>query len=241
MLELQQDNQFFIFNFDHTVTDQTLFFDPQFWQKNNRTLGSAQGRGTTYFLRTEDLFGVNTALRHYYRGGLWGKVNRDRYQFTSLTTTRSFAEFHLLHRLQQAGLSVPKPIGAKVEKTSFSGYRADILTQKIENAHDLTAILQKRTLPEQIWIQIGAMIAKLHQLQICHTDLNAHNILLQQTDETMQCWLIDFDKCGEKTGNSWKAKNLMRLQRSFLKEVKRMNIQFNNKNWQQLMDGYSQL
>ena len=53
-------------------------------------------------------------------------------------------------------------------------------------------------------------------------------------------WLIDFDKCGEKSGNFWKEGNLQRLQRSFNKEVERMHIQFDEQHWQHLMEGYSQ-
>ena len=38
----------------------------------------------------------------------------------------------------------------------------------------------------------------------------------------------------------WKEGNLQRLQRSFNKEVERMNIQFDGQHWQHLMEGYSQ-
>ena len=240
MLEFRQNNRFFLFDFDENKAEQAHFFDVAYWQRQNRILGSAQGRGTTWFLRTDDLFGVNSALRHYYRGGLWGKINRDRYSFTSLQNTRSFAEFHLLNQLHQAGLPVPRPIGARVEKLAFNSYRADILTEKIENAQDLTALLQQTTLSEDGWRQIGQLIRRLHDLQICHTDLNAHNILVQQTDEQQKYWLLDFDKCGQKSGSFWKQENLNRLQRSFLKEVGRMNIRFNPQDWQNLSEGYDQ-
>ncbi len=240
MLEFRQNNRFFLFDFDENKAEQAHFFEAAYWQRQNRILGSAQGRGTTWFLRTDDLFGVNSALRHYYRGGLWGKINRDRYSFTSLQNTRSFAEFHLLNQLHQAGLPVPKPIGARVEKLAFNSYRADILTEKIENAQDLTAFLQQTTLSEEGWRQIGQLIRRLHDLQICHTDLNAHNILVQQTDEQQKYWLLDFDKCGQKSGSFWKQENLNRLQRSFLKEVGRMNIRFNPQDWQNLSEGYDQ-
>ncbi len=118
MHQFQQDNQYFIFNFDRTFEQATEFFQAEFWQKQERVIGSAKGRGTTYFLQTEDWFGVNCALRHYYRGGLWGKLNKDRYHFSALDTTRSFAEFHLLQRLYEAGLPVPKPIAARIQKAS---------------------------------------------------------------------------------------------------------------------------
>ena len=241
MYQFQQDNQYFIFNFDCTFEQSTEFFQAEFWQKQKRVIGSAKGRGITYFLQTEDWFGVNCALRHYYRGGLWGKLNKDRYRFSALETTRSFAEFHLLQRLYEAGLPVPKPIAARIQKGKLGiCYQADILTEKIENAQDLTALLQTQTLPKETWMQIGRLIRKLHDLQICHTDLNAHNILLQQTEQEQKCWLLDFDKCGEKSGDFWKVQNLNRLKRSFEKEVGRMNIQFTEQNWADLTAAYHQ-
>lgn len=241
MLEFQQDNQFFIFNFDRTFEQQHHFFNPQFWQTQNRIIGSAKGRGTTYFLKTQDWFGINTTLRHYYRGGLWGKFNKDRYHFSSLTKTRSFAEFDLLQRLYHAGLPVPKPIGARVQKGRLGFcYQADILTEKIENAQDLTALLQTEALSRETWQQIGGLIRRLHDLQICHTDLNAHNILVQNTNQEQKCWLLDFDKCGEKSGDFWKPENLNRLHRSFMKEKERMKIQFTEQNWDDLTLGYHQ-
>lgn len=239
MQQFQQDNHFFLFNFDRTFAYQTEFFQPQFWQAEGRVTGSAKGRGLTDFLRTEDWFGVNCALRHYYRGGLWGKVNQDRYRFSGLERTRSFAEFVLLQRLYEAGVPVPKPIGAHVQ-IGWAGlyYQADILMEKIENAQDLTALLQGQTLPTETWRQIGQLIRQLHDLQICHTDLNAHNILVQRTHDGHKCWLLDFDKCGEKAGDFWKAENLNRLHRSFMKEMGRMQIQFTEQNWTDLLAGY---
>ena len=112
MLEFQQDNQFFLFNLTEKPTEPASFFESAFWEKQQRITGSAKGRGTTYFLDTKDLFGVNTALRHYYRGGLWGKFNKDRYRFQSLTETRSVAEFQLLNQLHQAGVFFIKELNA---------------------------------------------------------------------------------------------------------------------------------
>ena len=166
MLEFQQDNQFFLFNLTEKPTEPVSFFESAFWEKQQRITGSAKGRGTTYFLNTKDLFGVNTALRHYYRGGLWGKFNKDRYRFQSLTETRSVAEFQLLNQLYQADVAVPKPVAARVKKGKLGiCYQADILIEKIENAQDLTALLQTQQLPNDIWQAIGKLIHQLHDLQ----------------------------------------------------------------------------
>lgn len=238
MLEIETKNGLFLFHFDQPKDDQTYFFEPEFWQKKDRTLGFAKGRGKTWFLNTADIFGVNTALRHYYRGGLFGKVNRDYYWHWSRNKTRSMAEFHLLHQLHQAGFPVPKPIGARIQKNILGFYRADLLTELVENAKDLTSYLKLNSLGQGHWHQIGELIRRLHDHQICHTDLNAHNILLQETQNGMQFWLLDFDKCSKKLGEKWKTSNLQRLYRSFQKEIGRMGIQFTEENWQALLTGY---
>ena len=150
------------------------------------------------------------------------------------------AEFNLLNQLHQSGLPVPKPIGARVRKGNLGiCYQADLLSEKVENAQDLTALLQHHILEPKQWQEIGGLIRRLHDLQICHTDLNAHNILFQQNESDNQFWLIDFDKCGEKSGSFWKDANLQRLHRSFTKEVERMHIQFDEQNWRDLLEGYS--
>ena len=241
MHSFQQGNEYFIFSFDRTFNNKSNFFKPEFWQTQKRIIGTAKGRGTTYFLQTEDYLGVNCALRHYYRGGLWGKFNKDRYYFSSLKKTRSFAEFYLLQHLYEAGLPVPKPIAARVQKGKLGiCYQADILTEKIENARNLSLLLQATPLPKEIWTQIGKLIRQLHDQQVCHTDLNVHNILVQQIKNRKQCWLLDFDKCTIRSGNSWKADNLNRLHRSFTKEIKRMKIQFTKQNWADLIAAYNQ-
>ena len=241
MIELQYQNRFFLFADESYATQEyALFFTPDYWQNQNRIIGSAKGRGTTWFLQTQDLFGVNCALRHYYRGGLWGKIIKDKYKFNTLNTTRSFAELRLLHKLHQAGLPVPNPIAAQVENVGFGLYRADILMERIENAQDLTAIMQHSELNSQGWQNIGKLIRRLHDMQVCHSDLNAHNILVQKNIVDEKYWLLDFDKCGQKSGNSWKKENLQRLHRSFIKETERMKIRFNDTDWQELLNGYQQ-
>ncbi|MFZ7308190.1 3-deoxy-D-manno-octulosonic acid kinase [Avibacterium avium] len=240
MLELQQQNQYFIFNLETQPVDPSAYFDPQFWQQQQRILGSAKGRGTTWFVQSADLFGVNCALRHYYRGGLFGKLNKDRYGFHDLQRTRSFAEFHLLNKLHQDELPVPKPIGARVIKGKAGiCYQTDLLSEKIENAQDLTALLQHHSLSNESWQKMGGLIRQLHDQQICHTDLNAHNILVQHfaTPEE-KYWLIDFDKCAEKSGNHWKPQNLARLHRSFIKEKGKLDIQFSENDWENVVLGY---
>lgn len=208
-------------------------FEPGYWQQNNAVIGSAKGRGTTWFLRGQQL---EMALRHYYRGGLFGKLIHDHYWFSGWEQTRSMAEFRLLQHLSEAGVRVPRPVAAQV-KRKLCVYQADLLTEKVPGAKDLVAILQNSSLPQEIWYQIGKMIQLMHRSGVCHTDLNAHNILL---DEQNQVWLIDFDKCYLAKGDSWQQSNLDRLYRSFVKEVDKVQIEWNEQAWQWLLQGYQQ-
>lgn len=222
-----------------TDSPQSLF-DPVFWQAQQAILGSAKGRGITYFLNTKDRWGVNCALRHYYRGGLFGKLVKDHFLFSGINQCRSIKEFNLLQQLKQKNLPVPKPIAARVIRSGCC-YQADILIELIENGQDLVAILQKRPLEHDVWHNIGKLIRQLHDQQVFHSDLNAHNILLQSLENQKdKLWLLDFDKCDFQSGNNWKQENLQRLQRSFQKEVKRYHIHFNENNWQQLLNGYKE-
>ncbi|KOO12245.1 3-deoxy-D-manno-octulosonic acid kinase, partial [Vibrio xuii] len=106
---------------------------------------------------------------------------------------------------------VPRPIAARAIKSGIS-YRADLLSEKVPNARDLVSILEERPLDAAVYRKIGDEIRKMHHAQVNHTDLNIHNILL---DNNEQVWLIDFDKCYQQSGDAWKQDNWDRLKRSF--------------------------
>ena len=116
--------------------------EPDYWQQQNKVIGSAQGRGTTWFVALDKM---DAALRHYRRGGLFGKLIKDHYIFTGWEQTRSYQEFQLLKTLIKAGVNVPKPIVARSVKRTFC-YQADLLSEKIPNAQDLVSILKEKAL-----------------------------------------------------------------------------------------------
>ena len=212
--------------------------DGEYWQEKNAIVGSAQGRGTTWFIATKNASsGVrNWVLRHYYRGGLIGKVINDQYLYTGIENTRAAREFNLLKIMRSLGLPAPKPVAFRVTKHGLF-YRADLLSSRIENAEDLVGILSKKTIDESLWQKIGQVIKAFHQHSIYHHDLNAHNILV---DGENQVWLIDFDR-GEQRDNQdkWPADNMARLLRSFRKEKVRVtSFQWQESNWQALLSGY---
>lgn len=217
------------------IADQFTYqwFDPDYWQQRHAIIHTAQGRGTTYFVQHQLQQWV---LRHYYRGGLVGKLLTDQYLYLGIEKTRAWQEFSLLNTLQQLELPAPKPIAVNIERSGLI-YRANIITERIANAQDLVGILQQQAITNELYQQIGRTIARFHQQGIYHHDLNCHNILI---DDNQQIYIIDFDQ-GEqrKPEQKWQQQNLARLLRSFEKERNRLsNFYWQPSDWQQLLKGY---
>ncbi|MFL0801704.1 MAG: 3-deoxy-D-manno-octulosonic acid kinase [Agarilytica sp.] len=209
-------------------------FTSEHWQQLNAITGQAQGRGTTWFFK---LSGSEMALRHYFRGGLIGKLLTDHYAYTGLNNTRPFREFKLLKHIAALGLPTPQPVAVHVKKHLPLSYTGDIITKKIGNAADLVDLLSKRALtPEELHL-VGSTIRRFHDHNIYHHDLNAHNILL---DNQNTAWLIDFDQGSIRNdNNTWKQHNLGRLKRSLEKEQGRLSaFHWNEQSWNQLIEAY---
>lgn len=219
-------------------------FTPQmlsstYWHNESAVTGSAEGRGTTWFVKYDNnQEQKHWVLRHYYRGGLIGKIINDSYFFSTQKNTRAAKEFALLAYMQTLALPAPKPIAYRIVRHGFL-YRADLLSSRIENAQDLVAILTKKTMNDSLWFAIGKVIKEFHSQGIYHHDLNAHNILI---DDDNKPWLIDFDQGEIKTVHkSWQQQNMNRLLRSFQKELNKLPVfNWQESNWQALLDGYHQ-
>ena len=52
-------------------------------------------------------------LRHFHRGGLVGRLNRDLYLRVGAPRCRAFREFDLLADMHVQGLPVPLPVAAR--------------------------------------------------------------------------------------------------------------------------------
>ncbi len=211
--------------------DIDQIFEAEYWQQQDAISGSAQGRGITWFIQLDD---IQAALRHYRRGGLFGKLVEDQYRFSDWENTRCAMELNVLNVLANAGVNVPKPIAARAIKSGLL-YRADLMSERIPNAKDLVDILVAHPIDANIYRKIGQEIRKMHDTGVNHTDLNIHNILL---DDSQTVWIIDFDKCRQQAGDDWKESNLNRLKRSFLKEVNKRQIQWQESDWMHLLKGY---
>ena len=68
------------------------------------------------------------------------KISKDAYLWSGEAETRSFAEWYLTYHLHRAGLPVPAPIAARYRRQGLL-YRADLITQRIDNSESLAARL----------------------------------------------------------------------------------------------------
>lgn len=217
------------------------WFSGKYWLQQQAVTGQSRGRNVTYFVATENepKQPLTMVLRHYYRGGLVSKVNRDAFLYTGFDNTRAVAELVMLEKMQQLKLPVPTPIAAMVTKNPLSPfYRCDILIETINGAKDGFQILSESTWPEAQWQTVGKTIRQFHNNNVYHSDLNIHNIMI---DKNGIVYLIDFDRCEFRNHNdSWKQQNLARLLRSLHKELnKNSDFNFESQHWQWLLAGYN--
>ena len=195
----------------------------------------AEGRGHAVFFKYQN---QDLVLKHYQRGGKIAALLGDRYIGADCRRSRSFREWRLLRQLCELNLPVPEPVAARCVRRGIF-YRADLITARINNVMTLADRLLANECGQDIWYAIGACVRRFHDASVYHADLNARNILLNV--ESKAVFLIDFDKGGMRyLGESWKASNLARLQRSLLK-FKSLNetFYFDQQDWNALLDGYN--
>ena len=212
------------------------WFDANYWQQQDKIVGAKKGRATAWFFKHQQLTGV---LRHYWRGGLIGKLLSDQYLYFGLKQTRVYKEFTLMIRLIELGLNVPTPIAAKVTTRGLI-YRGDIITEAVTGAKSVLDILVTRPLSQSELKAIAVTLSEFHNHGVYHADLNINNILF---DDTGKVFIIDFDRGEIKQPHaSWQTENIKRLARSFAKEQGRNEVMhWQQSDWQSLVCDYQEL
>ena len=209
------------------------WFDPNWWSRRGAVRASPEGRGAALFIEAD---GRRLVLRHYRRGGWIARFCSDRYLWRAASLTRSFLEWHLLYLMRRAGLPVPKPIAACYRRTGRLSYSADLLTEQIPAVSSLATRLDGGALPLTGWIAIGRCVRRFHNDGVCHADLNAHNVLLNDAQEV---WLVDFDRGRLRRPGLWCDTNLVRLRRSIEKICDALPLgRFSEADWAALLSGY---
>ena len=194
-------------------------------------LGSG-GRGNTMYVGNVPRQFV---LRHYVRGGLIGKLIRDRYLFKGEDATRSFAEWRMLAKMADFNLRVPRPAAARYTRRG-TFYTADLITVRIPDVQPLSSVIADKRQAPEFWASLGSAIHEFHSAGVYHADMNAYNL---QIDGRGQLWMLDFDKGRLRSPGLWQQKTLGRLHRSLAK-IQRLDprLNFTPGDWKALLDGY---
>jgi 3-deoxy-D-manno-octulosonic acid kinase len=160
---------------------------------------------------------------------------RDRYLWIGLDLSRPWWEWRLLDSLYKEGLPVPQPVAARVERNGLF-YRGDLITRCIPGGRSLAERLAAGEAGQMPWSAVGRTLRRFHDAGVCHADLNAHNILL---DDAGKSFLIDFDRGTRRGQGAWRGANLSRLRRSLDKLSGPEG--FNLPAWSALLEGYGRL
>lgn len=206
------------------------WFEPQWWEKEDRVIARPQGRGTALVVETP----VGRAvLREYLRGGWVAKFVRSRYLFTGYGRSRPFREFRVLEKLAELGLPAPEPVAGLCRRHGISCSGA-LITLEIENVRPLVERLED--MDEAAWKAVGACIRNFHDRGLVHADLTVRNILIQDGGDV---FLVDFDQARFNEGATRAfRRNLERLQRSLRKAWLEDDLDMDELAWTHLLKGY---
>ena len=222
--------------YDTSVVNQITpaQFAPTGWTHAEPVSGRLRsaGRGNTQFVGNVPRQFV---LRHFVRGGLPGRLIDDRYLYLGAERTRSFREWRLLAKLSSRGRRVPRPAAARFVRHGFY-YTADLITVRIPGVRPLSVHIAGREQTASFWSKIGREIARFHAHGVCHADMNAYNL---QIDEDGDLWMLDFDRGRLAPPGAWQQKTLARLHRS-LDKVASLDesVVFAARHWDALLGGY---
>lgn len=225
----------YLFDATQITSDQLPFEAPQ----NYQLKPVSKGRGEAWFVTPLGAASPTMVWRHFRRGGLIGKLVRDKYWWTGLENTRAWREWKITAQLSEEGFPVPVAVAARVQRRSFF-YTADLVTGCLENVRTLSEVLEREPLCPEMWEQLGSLVARFHDRGVWHADLNAHNILLQSAESGYVPLVIDFDRAEfRKQDPKWRNANLARLRRSFDKlSGLSPSFNFSEENWKSLLEGY---
>lgn len=209
--ELVFDGGKMVFDKTRIQRPSPALFDPGNPDLTTEAVGQG-GRQAAWFVKAD--FG-SAVLRHYRRGGLIARISKNSYIWRCADRTRSLAEFDILQHMHAQGLPVPRPLAAAYWRKGLL-YRAAILIERIHNVRTLTEVVRAGNHPDPaVQKHVAQAVFALHESGFWHADLNAYNILL---DDTGKVWLIDFDKAIETVVSpAARDRNLSRLLRSMRK------------------------
>jgi 3-deoxy-D-manno-octulosonic acid kinase len=151
--------------------------------KTDSVLG---GRDSVSYHWIDDLGPV--VVKHYKRGGLWGRLVRRRY--LKWGKSRSQLEFELLQKARDLGVNVPEPL--LYANRGFLIYHAWLVTREIKSPLSLARLsLDDEKRSRRVMASVIEQISRLIDHRIRHVDLHPGNVVVDGQDRV---FLLDFDK-----------------------------------------------
>ena len=228
----KQDSLLIVYDAERIQHPGRHLFEPDYWEGQGAVAGEATGRGRVLLLETG--FGP-AVLRKYLRGGWAARISRDRYHFSGFESSRPMIEFGLLETLSAAGLPVPAPLAAMCKRNG-AFYTGWLMTRRLMNVTPLADLIESHRDEPGLWAATGSCIRRFHDFGLNHADLNARNILVDDSD---RIFLIDFDRARIRKGNSRAfGANLRRLHRSLQKLWPKTFRTCLEPCWTALLEGY---
>jgi 3-deoxy-D-manno-octulosonic acid kinase len=176
---------------------------------------TAMGRGGLFTFPIAISKGV---LREYRRGGIVAMLLQK-----GTLTNRPLREWEAVNWLFNAGFPVPDPLGIAWRRGGLL-YTGAIATQFVESTN-LADCLQSENRPaESLLEDVGRYIRRMHELCVFHADLHVGNILVAANPRAASpIYFVDFDNARIMSVSRFdRARNLLRLRRSFIKRGLRM-------------------
>ncbi len=180
--------------------------------------GEVQGRAA-YPVYTVD-GGTRGILKHYRHGGWTGRLFGDLF----FGLRRPVREFLLTERAAQRGIPTVTLLAARIQAVAALFYRGDVILREIPGARDLGALLKDPPAPglacNHLIRAVARTVRRMHDAGLWHADLNLKNLLIEGGETAFAAYVIDLDRASLRKGPlgiEARARNLLRLGRSFLK------------------------
>lgn len=151
-----------------------------------------QGRAPVYAVQLGPLTD-RVAVRHVMRGGMVGRVLKDRF----LPPTRVARELAAAFRLRMAGVPTPDVLAVVTYTSNRILRRADVVTRFVEGGADLAAVFGDERNNDQrhpILDAVARLLARLTAAGAQHPDLNLKNILITSAENGYVAHVLDVDR-----------------------------------------------
>jgi 3-deoxy-D-manno-octulosonic acid kinase len=178
--------------------------------------------------------GEKAVVRRYHRGGLVQRINASRY----FGGNRAFDELRATERARTGGVRTARIVAA-VESPHRVGYTAMLATLLIPGARDAAAWLASQPAERRMEMlrEAGRQMGAMHQSGVAHPDVHLRNLLVVDTDDAPEVWLLDFDKARVHAGTVPRARRATDLRR-LARSAKKLKAEIGAEGWAALKDGY---